>query len=424
MTQCIYFHFHAYQPGDILFVKSNNYALPMEFEERISPVSISVREKKFSGKNWTSVILNAYEHACKLFPEINEILGSQICTLDIEPYTILKIIESDAKYGKSVYNSIIDAFSKELVVPVMTIPFHPILHHLDRYEQEILCKIAVQFFAPLIRKQKFIGVWFPEGAITLDSISIFLDAFHKEINSAIPYIIVDRRQLFLPVYQANWSCNTIKIGKRYAYVVGRENDVSDAFSFKSMSPVDIVKEIRKNKRDEVKDEDGIPYIITIATDFETLLVDKEQSERFKELIRQLINYGIRVQTYPEFVNMKLKGLYNRWKYRDEEKFVVDIKEYSSWSDYPDLCIDSQTSDMRWTGLRRYDGVIVHRRYKGRRVSQIWKQGYTILLSLANRFIREKVITLIALGSDADEEKIKEFLIEYNKIVFMEYYIKN
>jgi len=100
--------------------------------------------------------------------------------------------------------------------------------------------------------------------------------------------------------------------------------------------------------------------------------------------------------------------------------MVKIRDFSSWSDFMDLGVD-YSSDTRWTGLRRWDGLVISRTLWGRRISQIWKQGFAKMQSSAARLVRRGAYESVALclpeGSRADPARTEDFLLEYSNLVF-------
>src|SRR5256886_14323793 len=54
-----------------------------------------------------------------------------------------------------------------------------------------------------------------------------------------------------------------------------------------------------------------------------------------------------------------------------------LVDNSSWSDYDDTLSRGITSDTRWTGLRRSDGLVVSRIHRNRPMSQLWKHAFTL-----------------------------------------------
>lgn len=183
-------HFHAYQPGDIVYVKDGDGKSPIEYEERKSPVSIKIRDEYVKGENWTRAMLYSYEY-------INDVLGRMKgVSVDIEPFTFLMLLH----YRRRAFEETVELLRELDAVP--TTPFHPIVPHLDRFEQEILAKVSFDFYSPLIENRPVVGYWLPEAVITRESASIVESSTDRKL-----VFLLDERQLLYDFPQAKYSCN-------------------------------------------------------------------------------------------------------------------------------------------------------------------------------------------------------------------------
>jgi hypothetical protein len=124
----------------------------------------------------------------------------------------------------------------------------------------------------------------------------------------------------------------------------------------------------------------------------------------------------------EFVRRKKSGNYKKLEGECSEHFRINIKDYSSWSDYYDLSVDGRTGDMRWLGMRREDGKVINRFYKGQKVYQLWKYAFTKLFRELNRAVRFGVMDLIRKEKpEASRGEVQEFLVRYSRAFFREHY---
>ncbi len=393
MFQKFAYHFHAYQPGDIVYIKDSKGNKPIEYEERESPVSIKIREEEVKGENWTRAMLYSYEHIADTLSQMKGV------SVDIEPFTFLMLL----RYHRKAFEDAVELLKRFDAVP--TAPFHPIVPHLDEFEQRILARVSFDFYAPLIKNRAMIGYWLPEAVITKKSAEIVESSTNKEL-----VFLLDERQLLYDFPQAKYSCN------RYSksFVFGREWLLSDAFAFNTLDVQGLIQATLR-MADLEKERSGIPYLIFMASDLESLLGNPAQLDRFIRWMEGLEQNGVERVSAPEFIRKKLSGEYRRLE--GECVFEIGVKDYSSWSDYFDLSIDGKTSDMRWLGLRREDGRIIHRWYKDRKISQLWKLAFTKLFQELNRAVRFGVIEgLRKLNSDPEE-----FLLRYARIFFKDYY---
>ncbi|AJC71762.1 glycoside hydrolase [Thermococcus guaymasensis DSM 11113] len=386
-------HFHAYQPGDIVYVKDGDGSGPIEYEERKSPVAIKIRGEEVKGENWTRAMLHSYEHIADTLSRMKGI------SVDIEPFTFLMLLH----YHKSAFEDAVELLGKFDAVP--TTPFHPIVPHLDEFEQRILARVSFDFYAPLIGNKPVIGYWLPEAVITRRSAELIESSTDRKL-----VFLLDERQLLYDFPQAKHSCN------RYgnSFVFGREWSISDAFAFNTLDVPGLVSATLAF-RDEHKEKLGVPYLVFTASDLESLLGNPAQLDRFTAWMEGLERNGVERVSAMEFVRRKLSGEFKRLD--GECSFEMGVKDYSAWSDYFDLSLDGKTSDSRWLGYRRADGKVFAREVNGRKVSQIWKVAFTRLFEELNRVVRRGVLKgLEGLGANAEE-----FLVRYARVFFRDYY---
>jgi|GEM_PF-555421 len=446
MSQRVSFHFHGYQPGDVIYRKNTDPFEPMEYVERNSPVELKVGEEIVKGNNWTDVNLRAYVHAVNVFREVADFLGTCVASVDIEPYTITLLIEKDKKYGTKRYESIMEAYEKGIIDLVVTIPFHPIMPHLDANEQMLLSRIMFEFYKPIIKKGKIkigkdgkkrliLGVWLPEGVFTYETGRIVSSAFEKFISSDEEfkdvethlYFLLDSRQFLSPwMPQAFWSLNYLDLGTSKPFVFGRDAYISDAFSFGTAGIGSVLENIVRFRTDLAKEEKGVTYTLTLISDLESLIASPVQTKRFNSLVRALAFIGVKPSTHSNFIANKLSGLERSWEGEVEgaEAFKAVVKEYSSWSEYSDMLIGGKTSDTRWTGMRRADAKVISRHYNKLRISQIWKLGFNEATYKVNTYVRRGVLEILKKeAKNNSEDKLYDFLVEYSKIIFKEHFRK-
>lgn len=386
-------HFHAYQPGDIVYVKDGDGSGPIEYEERKSPVAIKIQGEEVKGENWTKAMLYSYEHIADTLSRMKGI------SVDIEPFTFLMLLH----YHKSAFEDAVELLGKFDAVP--TTPFHPIVPHFDEFEQRILARVSFDFYAPLIGNKPVIGYWLPEAVITRRSAELIESSTDRKL-----VFLLDERQLLYDFPQAKHSCN------RYgnSFVFGREWGISDAFAFNTLDVPGLVSATLA-LRDEHKEKFGVPYLVFTASDLESLLGNPAQLDRFTAWMEGLERNGVERVSAMEFVRKKLTGEFKRLD--GECSFEMGVKDYSAWSDYFDLSLDGKTSDSRWLGYRRADGKVFAREVNGRKISQLWKVAFTRLFEELNRVVRRGVLKgLEGLGANAEE-----FLVRYARVFFRDYY---
>src|SRR2546430_7515443 len=99
------FHFHGYQPGDIVGWPEPDPLRPQRIEERHSPVVLRIGPDRIEGRNWTDAVLRTYG---RMGSVLHRASGS--ASVDIEPQTLVWLLERDP----SAYRAIIDRKSTRL----------------------------------------------------------------------------------------------------------------------------------------------------------------------------------------------------------------------------------------------------------------------------------------------------------------------
>jgi len=130
------FHFHGYQPGDIVRWGEPDPLRPQTFEERRSPVGLRIGPERVEGRNWTDAVLRTYGRMGSVLQR-----SSGSASVDIEPQTLAWLLERDP----SAYREIMSVYDQGIAGFVMTPPFHPILPHLHRQEREALFDMMIDF---------------------------------------------------------------------------------------------------------------------------------------------------------------------------------------------------------------------------------------------------------------------------------------
>src|SRR2546428_13778220 len=77
------FHFHGYQPGDIVRWREPDPLRPQTFEQSHSPVVLRVGPDRIEGRNWTDAVLRTYGGMGAVLHR-----GSGSASVDIVPQTL------------------------------------------------------------------------------------------------------------------------------------------------------------------------------------------------------------------------------------------------------------------------------------------------------------------------------------------------
>ncbi|AIF70388.1 glycoside hydrolase [Palaeococcus pacificus DY20341] len=409
MMQKFAYHFHGYQPGDIIYIHDGTGWDPIKYSERLSPVSLKIRDVDVEGRNWTRAVIKAYDY-------VDDTLGALkkgAVSVDIEPFTLYMVL----RYKPRIYGEIIELLENH-VEAVPTTPFHPIMPHISKFAQEVLARVSFDFYKPFIKDKEVVGYWLPENVIARDSAKIISDSTDKKL-----LFLVDERQFReLHLFQAKFSCNTFKANGKLCYIFGRDHQLSDAFAFNTLDVEGLIRAVAEGRIDVFKESQNIPYLVYLASDLEALVSNPQQLDRFMTWLKGLEDKGVELINAAEFVRKKLSGGFKCLEGECTEKFELHVKDYSSWSDYFDLSLDGTTSDTRWLGVRREDNKVIHRFYRGKKYSQLWKLAFTKVFKELNRSIRYAVFDLIKRNdSSATLDSLKEFLVRYARIFFREHY---
>lgn len=403
------YHFHAYQPGDIIRIHDGSGWDPIKYSERLSPVSLRIRDTDVKGRNWTRAVIKAYEHT-------NEVLGrlkEKSISVDFEPFTLYMIL----RYKPRIYGEIVELLGGHVeTVPIP--PFHPIMPHLGKFDQEVLARVSFDFYQPFLGGSGVVGYWLPEAVITRETAGIVA----RSSGAEVVFLLDERQFVGLNLPQAKFSCNTYKCDGGLAYVFGRDHQLSDAFAFNTLDVDGLVRAVVEGRVDVFKENAGIPYLVYLASDLEALLSNPAQLDRFLGWMGGLEGRGVEGVSVPDFVRKKKGGEYDCLEGECSDHFRINVKDYSSWSDYYDLSLDGRTGDMRWLGMRREDGRVIGRSHGGKKVSQLWKYAFTKLFRELNRAVRFGVIDMIKRYSpETGKGDVMDFLVRYARVFFREHY---
>jgi hypothetical protein len=131
--------------------------------------------------------------------------------------------------------------------------------------------------------------------------------------------------------------------------------------------------------------------------------------------------GVEMLCHSAFLERKLDGRFPSWEGELESKpFMVRLRDFSSWSDYMDQGVD-YPSDTRWTGLHRWDGLVISRPFQRGPMSQIWKQGLMKVQNRISRFVGKVAYEALERCLSPQDHQgrlaIEGFLLEYHRLVF-------
>lgn len=389
------FHFHGYQPGDIVRWSEPDPLRAQTFDERRSPVVHRIGQERIEGRNWTDGVLRTYG---RLGSVLDRAAGA--ASVDVEPQTLVWLLECDP----AAYDGLIAAWRRGTAGFVMTPPFHPILPHHRRLEREALFDLMIDFFAAPLRRMETrpIGLWLPEAAYSRDTWEGFRMATrHARLegsSSAGPiedaYLVADARQFSPPPPPAQaWVRFD---GPPRSFAIARDHPLSGGFAFGGSTPVEFAASVRSRGGGS----------LLVANDLESLLANPTQVDRFERIVQTLQRDGVQVARPAP----------------PEDAATASIVDYSTWSDYDDLLAGGVTSDTRWTGIRRSDGTVVSREHRGRPMSQLWKHAFGIATERIETAVRRRALHLLrAAGVARAPQTLRRLAVAYGRHLFRAHY---
>jgi len=389
------FHFHGYQPGDIVRWRETDPLRPQTFEERHSPVVHRIGAERIEGRNWTDAVLRTYG---RLGTVLDQTSGS--ASVDIEPQTLAWLLERDP----SAYREILATYERGTAGFVMTPPFHPILPHVHRLDREALFDMMIDFYAPLIQRAngRPIGLWLPETTYSRETMDSFRESARQtsleqeDLADSLraTYLLADARQFARPPGSGHaW----IRVDSHEPLLaIARDHSLSGEFAFGATSASEFGTSVRSSGTGSV----------LVASDLESLIANPTQAERFEAIVRSLRESGFDVvRPSPP---------------RDAP--TSQMVDYSSWSDYDDTVSSGITSDTRWTGLRRSDGCIVSRVRRNRPLSQLWKHAFTLATERIETAVRRRALALLrAAGVARHAHALRRIAVAYGRHWFRTHY---
>jgi hypothetical protein len=388
------FHFHGYQPGDIVRWLEPDPLKPQRHESRRSPVALKVGSHRVAGRNWTEAVLSTYGR-------LQDVLGRAegAASVDIEPQTLVWLLDQDP----AAYRQVRLSYQRGTAGLVLTPPFHPILPHHHAFEREVLFELMLDFYAPILHEGPAnpVGLWLPEAAYSADTMDSFFLALRRRSSASgnqadtFPpfHLILDGRQFLGGARSGEWA----SLSSHGIAALGRDHGLSSDFAFGHSSAQDVAAAIARR---EAKD-------VLIASDLEALLAHPVQAERYEGIVNGLRREGVRVG----------------WPVPSPGPPFAAVADFSSWSDYDEHLQEGHTSDTRWTGLRRADGVVVSCRHLGHPVSQIWKHGLTLATERIETAIRRSARDILRRGGvERPTETLRRLAVAYGRHLFRSHFI--
>ncbi len=447
---------------------------PVRWEERLSAVSVTIQGQSLRGRNWTEMLWRIYGHCARMYTSITVFVRQTLqnnlreeellpfTSLDIEPDALNRVIELDYETGDATYKHMMKMFSKGIVAPVVSIPFHPVLPLMrSEFDQRLVVKIALEFYWPILRRyhafmrkthkdKLFVTtIQLPEGAFTHDLLRMIYEeynAFCHDRGVKEPHVVflLDNRQaIFRDNDQLMKSWNMVQIyedRQEFASVVFRDYGFSHWVQTANPSVKKLIDRTIA-KVDAGLNNARVDYGWSHFDDIEALVLSDKSALNFEQKIVKLIELGYVPVSPDVYVRRKLSNAFGVAPFEPQ---VIRLEEYTSWNGWD----GEHVGFSRWTGLRPGEGkaeeVDKYRRYvrnssEGKvreNGSPCWKIAYTMardtLIDLTlgdpetmDRGLLGVLAQLVPSSDDAVvRDNVMKFLVSYAYIYWREHFLQH
>ncbi|MCX7043903.1 MAG: hypothetical protein NTX50_00260 [Candidatus Sumerlaeota bacterium] len=409
---------------------------PLNWEERLAAVSVTIKNQTLRGRNWTELLARLYGHCAQMYNSITVFVRQTLrnnlrelemlpfTSLDIEPNALNRVIELDHETGDTIYDHMMKMFARGIVAPVISMPFHPVLPLMrNDFDRRIVVRIALEFYWPILRRYHafmrkthkdhlFVTtIQLPEGAFTHDILRMIYEEYktncakHGVRDCHVVFLLDNRQAIFRDNDQLMKSWNVVRVYEdrnEFASVVFR--DFGFSFWVQTANP-SVKKLIDRTiaKVDAGLNDMGVDYGWSHFDDIEALVLSDKSALNFEQKIVKLIELGYVPVSPDVFVRRKLSKAFGVAAFEPQ---VIRLHDQTSWAGWDGEHIGFS----RWTGWNENEQgvreVDKKRRYtrwvpEGRKRetgSPCWK--------IAFHLAREKLIGLV-LGNP---EKLQDGMV--------------
>jgi hypothetical protein len=246
------------------------------------------------------------------------------------------------------------------------------------------------------------GLWLPETAYSRET----LDSFRESARQARldqdgladsfqdVYLIADARQVARPPEPGHAWLRVESTDRLLA--IARDHPLSGEFAFGGTTASEFGASVRSRGSGS----------FLVANDLESLLANPIQAERFTAIVQSLREAGVQVVPPAPPTDAP----------------TLALVDYSSWSDYDEMLSGGVTSDTRWTGLRRSDGLVVSRLHRSRSLSQLWKHAFTLATERVETAVRRRALHLLqSAGVTRRSLALRRLAVAYGRHWFRPHY---
>ncbi|MBN1517712.1 hypothetical protein JXA32_14205 [Candidatus Sumerlaeota bacterium] len=385
------FHGHAYQVGSRIDIERmlppsladedcdlliDDFSEPLRFMERIAPVSTQIGAERIRARNWTELMIKSFRVLSRIFTHVTLSIQQTIqvnfgqrgmvpfLSIDFDADALHRIIEMDYDTSENTYGRLMELYSKGVLSPVVSIPFHVILPLLkDEFYTRMMVRIALDFYWPiLVQYHKFIRkvhnekgfivpLWLPEGGYSEEILKIIVDEMQEKAKTertGTPHLL-----LLLDNFQCDdeendilmKSWNVVKYGSGksdFCSVVFRDRNFSDWVTHSKPS----VKKLLDRtiaKVDSDLNAHEVDYSWAHFEDIHALCYSQQAARNFEQKIIKLTELGYMPVAPDIYIRRKLVGKFGRAKHEPRK---VQLHNNSSWGDWH----RGNMSLGRWVGL--------------------------------------------------------------------------
>mgnify|MGYP006277598191 CR=1 FL=1 len=348
---------------------------PPRYMERLAPVSTRIGDELVRGKNMTELTVKGFRIFTRIFSNITAYISQSMrdvfkekgmvpyIGLGINPDTLHRILELDYELNENTYGRLMDLFTKGVVSPVTTVPFHPLLPLLKHdFDIRLLMKIAFLFYSPILKsyyehfqsdlgEDKFVTCfWLPEGGYCERVRDILVEEFkawckREKIKDPHLVLLLDNaqaKQRDTDILMKSWNLLPVPESKKeFLSVVFKDRHFSDWVTYSNPSVKKLLDRSIAKMDSELNDE-KINYCWGHFEDISALTYTVKAAGNFEQKIIKLTELGYLPLAPDVFVRRKLTG---RYELSENDRNEVSLKSHTAWNDWhPD-----NISLGRWEG---------------------------------------------------------------------------
>ncbi|HPB29926.1 MAG TPA: hypothetical protein PLB62_00555 [Candidatus Sumerlaeota bacterium] len=336
---------------------------PPRYIERIAPVSIKIGQELIRGKNWTELTVKGFRIFARIFDDITAYVKQTMqdvfkekgmtpfCAVGIDPDTLHRILELDFELNENTYGKLMELYSRGVIAPSVTTPFHAILPMLKNdFDVRLLVRIGFLYYWPILKAYHehirevhgergfVVCFWLPEGGYSQKVMDIIFEEFMAackadKIKDPHLAILLDNAQaegVDNDLLMKTWNV-VIRSQKEREFisVIFKDRHFSDWVTFSNPS----VKKLLDRsiaKMDSELNEGKVDYCWAHFEDIAALTYTVKAAGNFEQKVIKLTELGYLPLSPDVFIRRKLIRRYGRCP---GDPNIVTLKDGTAWSDW-------------------------------------------------------------------------------------------